>query len=488
MKKIIIYIVSLTALFAFSSCEDFLDKRPETSVGSEDAITTMDDANLALNGVYAHFKTGSYYGRNMVVVPDIMTDAVLAIVGYSNTYGILHQWTFNAGDSDIEGFWFIMYATIANASFLLEKIDDVPGDPAVIGNIKGQALLARAIAHFDLVRMFAKTYDSTTASTDLGVPVITKFEIGQPSRNTVEEVYTRIILDATEALSLITDDNADAVTFTKGAANAFLARVYLTMKNYDKAIEHSSAVIANTKYSLAEIGTFNSMFLNDRGNEIIWKVAITAADAANLTPGRPYYNNAQGNPNPDYMPSDEMFGLFTTADVRRSTYFRNAQTVYGWTGTLVYKYPTNPLFASTTNANGANMPKVFRLAEQYLIRAEAYAEKGGVNEALALADLNTLRSKRITGYTNTSLTGNALKDGIWVERRKELAYEGHYWFDLKRKKLGFTRDTQTPQPNAVPGMNFDKLTVTLDNHRWLFPIPQSEINANSNINANNPGY
>jgi hypothetical protein len=244
-------------------------------------------------------------------------------------------------------------------------------------------------------------------------------------------------------------------------------------------------VIGGGKHQLSSIDRLGDMYLNDRGNEIIWKVAITAGDASGRQPGYRYYNDSQGKPNPDYMPADYMLDLYDQeADVRFHVYFNNVETSYGWTGYLVTKYPTNPAFASTTNANGSNMAKVFRLAEQYLIRAEAYAEKG--NNAEALADLNTLRSKRIDGYINeTGLAGDILKEAIWTERQKELAYEGHYWFDLKRKGRGFQR---TPQDHSAAGINHDQLVVAADNDRWLLPIPQNEINANSSINENNPGY
>ncbi len=486
MKNLIISLTIITAL-AFSSCDDFLDKTPYNSVTRNTAITSVKDCQVALNGLYTHFKSTSYYGKNMTVVPDLATDEILAIIGYSNTYGIMYQWTYNASTEEVVNAWAIMYALTANASFLLEEIDKVQGDEATLNNIKGQAYLARAIAHFDLVRLYAKTYNASTAATDLGVPVVTKFEIATPPRKTVAEVYTQIIADAEQALNLITTDQADNVYFTKGAANAFLARVYLTMKDWDNAIKYSTAVINNSKYALCAIDKLSDMFLNDRGNEIIWKVGLTADDASGRQPGYPYYNDSQGKPNPDYMPADKFLDMYDQdADARFFTYFNAVQTRYGWTGYLVTKYPTNPAFAATTNANGSNMAKVFRLAEQYLIRAEAYSEKGGASDADALADLNTLRSKRIEGYTaQTNLTGNALKNAIWEERMKELAYEGQYWFDLKRKGLGFQRATQE---NAVPGINFDQLKVEPNNYRWQWPIPQSELDANPSIPENNPGY
>jgi len=226
---------------------------------------------------------------------------------------------------------------------------------------------------------------------------------------------------------------------------------------------------------------FQNMWTYDSGSEIICKFGLTVSDASNITPGTSYYNDAQGAPKPDYVPAQWLLDMYDTAnDIRYTSYYQTVQTAHNdWVTTLVNKYPGNPEFTGT-NQNGAHMPKLFRLAEMYLIRAEAYAENN--EDALAAADLNMLRSKRISGYSDVFLTGDDLKAAIWDERTKELAFEGHRFFDLKRKGFGFTR---VPQENTVPGPN--ALSVSPDNHRWLWAIPQAEFNGNENM-IQNPGY
>lgn len=482
-------------LMGLYSCEDFLDKQPTTSIDAEEAITNVKDARIALNGMYSAFKSSGYYGRSFVVVPDIMTDEAFSVIGYSNNYGEMYKWTYTSGMGSSP--WGVMYSTIIRSSNIINVIDDIQGDSIQKASIKGEALLGRALAHFDLVKTYGKAYNASTASTDLGVPVITEYQQGQPERNTIEEVYTQIIEDATEARELIPAVGEGYYHedftryFTKHAADALLARVYLYMNNWDKAIFHASNLINDDQFALAgyeanedAFDYFQNMWTYDAGSEIICKFGLTVADASFIIPGYSYYNDEQnkdGKPTPDFVPAEWLIDMYdVNNDIRYNSYFITEETSYnGWVTTLVNKFPGNPEFDGT-NQNGAHMPKLFRLAEMYLIRAEAYAEND--ENALAAADLNTLRSKRIVGYSDEFLTGDDLKAAIWDERTKELAFEGHRFFDLKRKGLGFTR---VPQENTVAGPN--SLSILPSNHRWSWAIPQSEFNGNENM-VQNPGY
>lgn len=481
MKRIYSLLLAVM-LMGFYSCDDFLEKNPHASAEASEAITTISNADVALNGVYSAFKGSSYYGKSFVVTADIMSDEAFSVIGYSNSYGEMYKWSFTPGTGSSYGSWASMYTAIVRASNIINAIDGIEGADEDKNRIKGDALMARALAHFDLVKTFAKTYNASTASTDLGVPVVTEYEVGEPARNTVAEVYAQVIEDATAAKALITNDSPEDVRFSKYAVDALLARVYLYMNNWEKAVEYSSNVINSGQFELLTGDAFKNMWINDEGAEIIWKIALTLADASGKTPGSSYYNDAQGAPRPDYVPAEWLLNMYDTKnDVRYDSYYQTIATGYnGWTTTLVHKYPTNPNF-NGQNQNGAQMPKVFRLAEMYLIRAEAYAEMGD-KDAEALADLNTLRTARIEGYSDVYLTGSDLKDAIWNERSMEMAFEGHRFFDLKRKGLGFTR---VPQENTVPGPN--ALSISSDNYRWSWPIPQAELRGNTNM-VQNPGY
>ncbi len=491
MKKLSIILVVM--LFMVSACEDFLVKNPHDQVATEQAIQTLEDAKVALNGVYSGFKSASYYGRNFVAYSDVQADVVQSVIGYSNQLGEIYKWSFLSDNGGITNAWDLMYTVIVRASNVIDALPNIEGEAAELNQIEGEARLARAIAHFDLVKAFAKAYTQSNPSSDLGVPIIEHFEIAEPERNSIEEVYSFILSEAATAASLMTDNGAadvSSVFLTPVAAEAFLARVNLYMGEWDDAVAHATTVIDNPNYALAsDSAEYADMFLNDVGSEVIFRVGLTKADYNGRYIGYNYYNSSQGLPNSDYIPAQWIIDAFGANDFRSGIVFRHNDTKFGWDWDLVWKYPGNPLFYDnpevTTNSN---MYKMFRLAEMYLIRAEANAELD--NDVLAQQDYNTLRSNRITGYTDESLTGDALKTAIWDERQRELCFEGHRLWDLKRKGLGFTRvPVVHPTEGTItnPGPSQSGLSVTSGNDRWLWPIPDEELKANANITPN-PGY
>jgi hypothetical protein len=263
------------------------------------------------------------------------------------------------------------------------------------------------------------------------------------------------------------------------------------MGNWNDAVMYATRVIDRSSvFSLAEdSASYADMFLNDVGSEVIFRVGLTSSDYNGRYIGYNYYNKPQDKPNPDYIPAEWVLNMYDSTDYRLQVNFKNESTTHGWAWPLVWKYPGNPAFygqsGTTTNAN---MYKMFRLPEMYLIRAEANAELGKDN--LAIYDYNELRRNRISGYEDEIYTGTALKDAIWMERQRELCFEGHHFFDLKRKGLGFTRKPINHPVNGQitnPGPNQNELSVKPENNKWLWPIPDAELRANENITPN-PGY
>ena len=485
-------IFSILLSISLFSCEGFLDKYPHSDVAFEQSLKNQNDMEVGVAGMYSGFKSASYYGRYFTVYPDIMTDEVAAINGFSNQLGILYKWIYTATDGDITAMWASMYSVIARANTIINSIDNIEGDTDLLNYLKGEALTARALAHFDLVRLFAKPYDASTASTDLGVPYMKEFVISEPPRDNIQSVYDNIINDLNAAYPLLNhspyDEKADT-HFSQTAVNAILARAYLYMKNWDQAISFAQKCIDSDNYSLAIGNDFKDMWINDVSEEIIWKVGLTVNDAAGHYPGYNYYNDSQGLPDPDYMPTDNFLSIYDQEnDIRYQTYFANVETKYGVSLTLCDKYPTNPEFAATSNATGANMPKVLRLAEQYLICAEAYAEKG--DAATAWQYIQSIRASRIDNYNPaTDVMPSNVKSEIFEERKRELAFEGHLWFDYKRKGLGFERQGRSDSGNNVMTNEINSLVIEESNNRWILPIPQDELNANSGMTGQqNPGY
>lgn len=472
-----IYLLVLASwLIVFSACDDFFEKNPYDSTGESIILTNEQDAQTLLYGMYAHFKSGNSYGGYLTNLPDIMTDAALATAGFTNQMGAMYSWYINPGMGEVEGIWANHYASIVNTNYLINGIDQIDGDEAELNRIKGEAYIGRALIHYNLVRLFGAAYDVTTASTDLGVPYMLSKEPSKPERNTVQEVYDYIESDLLAAVDLMESGaEPDNVFFTESFAYGLLARVALDMKAYDEVIRYASEVIANSGAVLLEGNAFENLWLEDVGDEIIWKVGYTKDDFGGA-PGYNYFNRndmEEGKPQPDYIPANWLLDLYNkTDDIRFTTYYVETETNQGWTGTLINKFPTNPMF----DRQGVNMPKPMRLAEMYLLRAEAYANSD--EDGLAAADLDALLSTRITNHAAITLTGQDLKDFIFNERLRELAFEGFYWFDLKRHGFGFERVPQAYTYTA------NDLKITADDYRWLWPIPITETNGNDNINQN----
>ncbi|MBS2213961.1 RagB/SusD family nutrient uptake outer membrane protein [Carboxylicivirga mesophila] len=480
MKKII-YLFSLLISLSLVSCESFFDLKPHDSTPTSDILTNVKDAQTMLNGVYARFMSSSSYGKNLTVLTDIMTDASLAASGFTNQMGYMYAWNIQPGVSEVSGLWSNHYGGIYNCNFLINNIDNLEGDSDEINRIKGEALIGRALLHYNMVRHYGKTYKASSATQDLGVPYITVNEIGAPHRNTVQDVYHNIIEDLEQALDLLpANPSADNVTFTSHFANGLLARVYLDMKDYDNAIIYASEVIDNSGCILAEGEAFQNMWLRDFSDEIIWKVGYTETDLGSA-PGYNFgnRNNTSTLPQPDYIPADWLLNLYdVNNDIRFTTYFTYGDTGHGWPSYMVNKYPTNPTFPFT---QGMNMPKPMRLAEMYLIKAEAHAMQDEGQEARDALDV--LLTARIANHNGIGAVGDQLKQFIFEERIRELIFEGFYYHDLKRFGLGFER---SPQENTSAA---NDLKILGDDYRWQWPIPTSEINGNPNIKEQqNPGY
>jgi starch-binding outer membrane protein, SusD/RagB family len=482
--KIKIYMMLLGFLFIPTACNDeFLDLLPHSSISTELAFETLEDFQAAITGVYSGLTASSYYGKDMMLFGDFLSDNLYARIGYSNSYGVLYQFEFNSGTDDINNFWSRGYIMAVRATHIIEKIDDLEeGTEEEKNTMKGEALLARSMAHFDMLRYFAKAYQQSNPATDLGIPYRETISLDPIPRLTIEETYDKILWDLTQAYDLL-PSTAENIYFSKTVADALFARIYFEMGRYTEAIEHASRLINYNGYRLLSGEEYTRMWVEDTGAEIIFRIMITQSESTNAARiGSNFIGSTSPSPlwNVDYLPAMDLLQLYEDKDdVRFSTFYRRNTGTPGGTGiqTIIRKYPTNPAFTN----RGVNMAKVFRLAEMYLIRAEAYARTN--QEDLALADLNTLRRARIDGYSDVVLNGEDLMQAIKNERRMELAFEGHRFLDLKRNGEGFKR---SPQAGTLVANNIE---IEPDNHRFVWPIPEAEMLVNPFLeDKQNPGY
>lgn len=470
LKNILLAFIVVASL---ASCKKIIEAEPTHQLDGSTRFTSIEDFDFALTGAYALFRQGNYYssGSNAFVnLPDMMSDNLNETSESLGNYQTMSTWTYAEDEPNISGTWQAAYRIISQANLLLRDIDDFAAtESGAVNRIKAQALAIRAMVHFDVLRYWVEDYDRN--STKPGIPYITVFDYEQkPGRGTVKETYDHIEADLQQARGLLNSGLDKAINPTGKAyidiqgVNAIMARMFLYSNQLDSAIKYSTLVI--NSIALSSRTNFPNIWTDASTAEVIWSVSFNAGEGRI---GDPVYfvpNNRSS-----YRPNPTLVTMYDAVnDIRHSSYFQVRSNRL-----VLSKYLAKA--AQVSRPDGIVNFKAFRTGEMYLIRAEAYARKGGANEVLGLADLNALRAARIAGFVAGAETGAALINAIALERRKELISEGHRWFDLKRTTKTITRANCTVF-----------CTLSPSSRAWTWPIPIGEINANPDILPQNPGY
>lgn len=508
MKKLG-YIILAASIFALSSCS--LEKYQSGVIGTENALETVNDAANMTNYLYLSLRglySGSYIYNN-----DLPTDEFHAAYGFGNRGGTFYRWEWTSSDGAAEGIWSHCYYATANANFILEGIAKIEAkntaltdaEKASLTKFKGICHFVKAATMFELATRFCSVYSSETAS-DEGVMLVDKYnptsdQTQYPGRSTLQETYDFITNNLDEAETLLANETGAVGSqyLTIDAVKAMYARVALFKGDYDKAISKATALIGAGKYPLVSSAEeFNALWTNDSGKECIMQ--LYANYKSNSLPASCSYNyiseSADGLFSPDYIPTSATVALFKEypTDLRWNNWFAGHTLTYGTVKGDAYictKYPGNPDLqdASQKTSSYINKIKVLRIAEQYLIAAEAYAKKSDATNADKY--LNALRKARISGYVEKNYTGDQLISEIKKERQRELFAEGFRFTDLKRYGDSFTRSAaqNTEIISNAGGSTTEFLSIESSNYRYLWPIPQVEIDANPQIKDHqNPGY
>jgi len=456
---------------AFSSCKkSFLDLRPYTSVSSDVAITNESDMQAALNGAYGNKNSANLYGRTTPLFGDLVSDNLYISAINSNRYLDFFQINYTVTDVNGQGIWQSSYSTISRVNNVINS--SLQGNEN-IDQLRGEALAIRGLMYFELVKFFAKPY--TVDPNALGVPLILVYDPTlKPQRNTVQEVYAQIEKDFTEAANLMTQDKSSGF-FTKWAAKALLARMYQFKGEWVKALTTAEDVINNSGYALLQHDDVLPFWQNntDRNDklEVLFEIVFDATNNIGNS-SLPYFFDQTGYG--DALATESLYNLYSNTDVRKDLFIVGSP-VRGADAKVVNKFP---------NAGSADKDemKVIRMSEVYLIAAEAAYHNS--DETTALTYLNDVATERDPGFAGYSSSGQALLNDILLERRKELAFEGHRYWDLARNNLNVMRvDLANDYPGNVP------LTLETSNFRRILPIPQGELDANPNIREQqNPGY
>ncbi|NDI98382.1 RagB/SusD family nutrient uptake outer membrane protein [Flavobacterium sp. LaA7.5] len=492
MKKIFKF--SLLALFlGFISCDDAIDIVQANELPEDTAYQTVDDLQTGLNGVYASYTpdAGSNGTGDLILFNDLFTDNIKRGFNSSGQGNQEYSFTLQPGTQFPGTLWSGRYALINYSNRLLRAWDRIfptlesASDIERANQIKAQALALRALAHFELLQYFSPDYQNPSAPGVIIMDFVPEVTDIFP-RNTTGEVFEFINNDLVEASDLIGDfylrETAvpyEAYYINERVIKAIQARIALSQGNYTLAGSYVDAVGENNYYSLSNEsdGSYQAMYSEDAlTNENIWTLARKTGD--NGVVGLYYANGATIDGSPFFEASYDLYESYEANDVRRDVAIQDIDEVEDGI-LLIGKYP------GSSFGQRINDIKMIRWAEMLLIRAEVQARAGMLTEAAAT--MKAIRDSRYVGNAPavTYASTNAALVDILLERRRELAFEGHRYIDLKRLGtelgIGIDRDSRDCASFSAP------CNLPAGDYRFTLPIPRSEINANPGIEQN-PGY
>ncbi len=470
-------LLSLVLLISASSCKKLINIQETDLIAGDVALKTVSNVESAVIGAYAGV------GVEMGILFNSTLSDEVATAGEFYNAATTHEWQFSPTDVGIrDNFTAINpnYTIIDRANRVLKVVATADstkvGDNTKRARLRGEALFLRAYAHFELFRYYCGNYNPT----GLAMAYMVEPNILPEGRIQLAAYFQKLNADITEAKTLLPTSLADKNRGTVAAANALHARVALYTGNWADAETYATAYI--NALPLATIAQFPSIWSDVSTTEVAFQLVRTVTVGGRI--GSLFRNTgtlaAPGTV--IWKPSSKLWNSYDQAnDVRFATYLKD-EPIYSALGRpsrIVVKYIGGGIGSGTENVNNA---KVYRTAEMYLIRAEARAEQNkftGANSAES--DINALRAARITGYVNEVFANKqAAIDAIMMERFKELPFEGHRFWDLKRKGLPVQRllaDAPTVTGQTLPA----------NDYRFVLPIPQTELNANPLIQQN-PGY
>ena len=464
----------------FTSCSDFLTEEPKQEQSNELTFATFDGVNKAAAAMYGMFQSDAWYDGEFTLMSELRCGNAKnpTSVPGSGRYRSDTQWIYS--DHSTSPLWSYAYYTIARANNVINNLDDKVGVDATqqqVNNVKAEALFIRALCYFDLVITYCQPYNYNATEDDkMGVPLVLVTENGKPARDSKENVYQQIVADLLQAESIMADDYVrsgvtdKAATPTKPAIQALLSRVYLYMNKWQEAANYATKVINNKKYELAPADAYAAMFsaaTAPEGGEIIFEVYGSDKNEYWDNSGwahLPYMTTTddQGS-HGDVCATKDLYDLYSEGDVRKSMFKQHGNDYFPT------KYSGKP---KDSDPKYTNIP-ILRLSEMYLNRAEAIINGASVQGVTAESDL-----RKIATVRGASQTAAATKQGVFDERRRELAFEGHITADYARCNKSMTRKDFDDSKNK---------DVAFPSYMWALPIPNRECTANPNV-APNPGY
>ncbi|MBX2925437.1 MAG: RagB/SusD family nutrient uptake outer membrane protein [Chitinophagaceae bacterium] len=445
-KKIMRVSIVLMITGILISCKKYLDIKPDKSLA---IISTLEDMQSILD-IYLYVNYQSSAALEASADDYYVTENNWGL--YSDVDRNMYLWEKSNLFPEFEysgNEWSQCYDNVYRANSVLEHIDKINKSTVNINewnNIKGQALFLRGRSFFQAVSVWSLAYDSSSADTDLGIPLRLDGDFNKKSfRLSVRQSYNQIIEDLKLSAELLPDHPLHVLRSSKAAAFALLSRVYLSMRQYPQArlyadsalrikntlMDYNGDVGVNTA-SQAPFSKFNPEVIYEEAMSFNYLIYTSYAKIDSI-----------------------LYSSYAENDLRKSLFFRdNGDGSFGFRG---YYSQYNPFDGLATD-------------ELYLIRSECSIREGDIDAALS--DLNTLLIKRWVSGTFTPLTANSIEEALSIilaERRKELVFRGRRWLDVKRmNKEG---------KNIVLMRNINGKVYTLlsNDLRYALPIPETVI-------------
>lgn len=497
-----IYKVMGCAILAasLSSCvNDWLDVAPSDGTDADAALTSSSDLDAARTGMYKALKGNSslvdYYGQQFFVYGDVHAgdDYQYNNLGGSNRASFYYDMNYQTASEFSNVAWKSPYIVIGRANRIIAAaeggaLSDAAEAKATIDQYAAEAKVLRALAHFDLVRIYGKPYTEDQGAS-LGVPLVTEVleSNAKPARSTVAEVYTQVVKDLTEAIS----SNALATETEPGyvsvwGAKAILSRVYLNMGDYANALSVAEDIIKNSGAALWTRDQYFKAWDASTPNEseFLFRLNVAGSTDNNDLNG---IGNLQQRDGYKEMVATKKFVDMLTSDPKD---VRNGMFLPAKAEKEVAVYGTNKVFLNKLRGQGGNLRNVtivpiIRLSEVYLTAAECAFRNNDKTKAVEY--LNVLVKNRTTTVASLATVDNITLDRILIERRKELIGEGQRYFDALRNNETITRYTSEADKGWHKTLSKEAQSFNRDYFKAIAAIPQAEINANPNIKQNT-GY
>ncbi len=491
---------------SLSSCvNDWLDVAPSDGTDADAALTSSSDLAAARTGMYAALKGNSnlvdYYGQQFFVYGDVhagddyqynnLGGSNRASFYYDMNYQTASEFTSSTSSSNVA--WKSPYIVIGRANRIIAAaeggaLSDAAEAKATIDQYAAEAKVLRALAHFDLVRIYGKPYTEDQGAS-LGVPLVTGVleSNAKPARSTVAEVYTQVVKDLTEAIS----SNALATETEPGyvsvwGAKAILSRVYLNMGDYANALSVAEDIIKNSGAALWTRDQYFKAWDASTPNEseFLFRLNVAGSTDSNDLNG---IGNLQQREGYKEMVATKKFVDMLTSDPED---VRNEMFLPATAAKEVATYGTNKVYLNKLRGQGGNLRNVtivpiIRLSEVYLTAAECAFRNNDKTKAVEY--LNDLVKNRTTTVASLATVDNITLERILIERRKELIGEGQRYFDALRNNETITRYTSEADKGWHKTLSKDAQSFDRDYFKAIAAIPQAEINANPNIKQNT-GY